>query len=79
MAKFDVRNHQLVPQHLKVSEKEKKEIFEKYCISEKNLPKIFAKDPAIAHLNAKEGDVIKVVRPSMTAGESAFYRRVSNA
>lgn len=74
--KFDVTKHVLVPRHAKVSDKEKKELTEKYNISMRNLPKIFASDPAIQDLGAKEGDVIKIVRPSRTAGSSVFYRRI---
>jgi DNA-directed RNA polymerase subunit H (RpoH/RPB5) len=42
----------------------------------KELPKIFITDPAIGHLDAKEGDVIKIKRPSRTAGEALFFRGV---
>lgn len=76
MAKFDVTKHVLVPKHTKVSEKDKKELFEKYAVELENLPRIFKSDPAIQHLDVKEGDIVKIVRKSATAGESVFYRRV---
>ena len=76
MQKFDVSKHMLVPKHSKVSEKEKKEIFEKYAITLRELPRIHANDPAIHDLDAKEDDVIKIVRQSASAGECVFYRRV---
>ncbi len=76
--KYDIRKHLLVPEHLKLNDKEKKELLEKYHISLKELPKIGKKDPAIAHLTVKDGDVIKVVRKSPTAGEAIFYRGVIN-
>jgi DNA-directed RNA polymerase subunit H len=68
--------HLLIPEHTKISEKEKKELLERYQISEHELPAILLKDPAIAHLNAKPGDVIMITRKSPTAGESVFYRVV---
>ncbi|MBI4143742.1 DNA-directed RNA polymerase subunit H [Candidatus Woesearchaeota archaeon] len=71
--------HALVPKHTKLSEKEKKELLEKYNIDTKDLPRIFMNDPAIQKLDAKEGDVVKVTRTSPTALESMFYRRVVNA
>ncbi len=77
--KFDVSNHQLVFKHEKVSEKEKKDLFEKFHISEKDLPKIMSSDAAIEHLKVKEGDIIKIKRDSPTAGETFFYRSVSHA
>lgn len=76
MTKFEVAKHVLVPKHSKVSEKEQKELFEKYAIGLQNLPRIFRKDPAIADMDLKEGDIIKVLRKSPTAGETVFYRRV---
>ena len=42
------------------------------------LPKIKKDDLAIAHLGAKQGDVIKIIRKSSTAGEVFFYRGVVN-
>ena len=78
MATFDVSKHVLVPKHSKVGEREKKELLEKYSLNLRELPRILASDPAIQGLDVKEGDVVKVVRQSATAGEAAFYRRVIN-
>ncbi len=79
MAKFDVTKHVMVPKHTKISEKEKEELLERYSVTLKELPRILKKDPGIQHLDVKEGDIIKIVRKSQTAGESVFYRRVVNA
>lgn len=76
MAKFDVTKHELVPKHSKLTEKEHKELFEKYAIDMPNLPRIYKNDPAILDLDVKEGDIVKIVRKSPTAGETVFYRRV---
>ncbi len=77
MTKFEVTKHELVPKHAKLSEKETKELFEKYAIDLPNLPRIFKTDPAILHLDVKDGDIVKISRKSPTAGETTFYRRVS--
>lgn len=80
---FDVTSHVLVPKHTKLTKKEKQELFEKYNISHGELLKIRKDDPAIAHLGAEEGDVVKVHREggwqSMTAGHHDFYRGVVDA
>ncbi len=76
MTKFEVSKHELVPKHSKLSEKETKELFEKYSIELHNLPRIFRNDPAIQDLDFKDGDIVKVSRKSPTAGETTFYRRV---
>ncbi len=70
--------HVLIPKHTKLSEKEKEELFNKYNISIRELPKILTSDPAIRHLDAKENDIIKIERNSITAGSSVFYRGVIN-
>lgn len=76
MTEFDVTKHVLVPKHTKITDKELKELFEKYSLKLDDLPKINKADPAIAHLNLQDGDVVKVVRKSPTAGTSVFYRQV---
>ena len=76
--KVDVSKHMLVPKHSIVSEAEKKRINEKYVLSGQELPRILKADPAIAHLKPKEGDVVKIIRKSLTAGKASFYRRVVN-
>ena len=74
--KFDVSKHVLVPKHSKISDKERKELFDKHGVALENLPCILKTDPAIADLNVKEDDIIKIVRKSPTAGTTVFYRRV---
>jgi len=74
--KANVGNHELIPKHKKLSKKKKKELFEKYNISLRELPKITKDDPAIAKLDAEEGDVIKITRKSETAGKTVYYRGV---
>ncbi len=68
--------HILIPAHSKLSEKEKAELFDSYKITIKEMPAILKSDPAIQHLDVKEGDVIKIVRKSPTAGEYVHYRVV---
>jgi DNA-directed RNA polymerase subunit H len=40
------------------------------------MPKIRSNDAAIKGLEAKKGDMIKVIRKTKTAGTSEFYRVV---
>ena len=76
--KFKVDKHILTPKHMKLSEKEKVQLFEKYHVTSKELPKILKTDAAIRELDAKPGDIIKIMRKSSTAGYSVFYRAVSD-
>jgi DNA-directed RNA polymerase subunit H (RpoH/RPB5) len=69
-------HHRLVPKHEKLSEKEKNALYDRYKLQFRYLPKINLTDAAIQHLDVKEGDVIRIIRFSPTAGESLFYRGV---
>ena len=76
--KFKVDKHILTPKHIKLGEREKAQLFEKYHVTSKELPKIQKTDAAIRELEVKPGDVIKIMRKSSTAGESLFYRVISD-
>ena len=73
---FDIMNHDLVPLHQIISEKEKKEILDKYKIEPNQLPKILDTDPVCISLGAKPGQILKITRKSHTAEESFSYRFV---
>jgi len=78
LEKFNVTEHVFVPEHKKLTQKEKEEILKQYGITVKQLPKILTADPALANLDVKQGDVIKISRPSPTAGETEYFRGVVN-
>ncbi|MBD3259279.1 DNA-directed RNA polymerase subunit H [Candidatus Woesearchaeota archaeon] len=79
MAKSTPIKHSLVPKHTKMGERSVKELLEKYNISKVQLPKILNNDPALKGLGIKVGDVIKIERKSLTAGNSEYYRVVADA
>jgi len=73
---FNVLEHELVPKHRIMSEKEVKELLKKLNISLRQLPRILASDAALQGLNAKPNDVIEITRKSRTTGVSKYYRVV---
>ena len=73
---YDILKHELVPEHVILEEKEKKELLEKLKITPINLPKILTNDPAVKTIGAKEGDILKIIRKSVTVGTSIYYRVV---
>lgn len=77
MKKLEVDKHQLVPKHILLAEREKEELLQKYGITLRQLPRISLEDAAIKEMNPKIGDVVKIVRKSVTAGESEYYRVVA--
>lgn len=76
LKKLEVDKHQLVPKHILLTEREKEELLQKYGINLRQLPRISLEDAAIREMNPKIGDVVKIVRKSVTAGESEYYRVV---
>jgi DNA-directed RNA polymerase subunit H len=74
--KFDVRMHSLVPKHTKLSQKDKEELLQKYHLNLRQLPRISKDDAAIQPMGPKPGDIIRISRPSQTAGEAIYYRVV---
>jgi DNA-directed RNA polymerase subunit H len=73
---YNILKHELVPEHTILNEEEKKELVGKLRIKTINLPKILTNDPVVKILGAKEGDVLKIMRKSQTAGSSSYYRIV---
>ena len=76
MKKLEISKHELVPKHTVLSEEQKEEILRMYGITLRQLPRIIETDPAIKEMNAKPGDVVKIVRKDANAGESQYYRVV---
>lgn len=76
---FDPRTHILVPKHEIVPHEEHKKILEEWNMTSKSqMPIIrFHIDPIIRILGAVPGDIIKITRPSHTAGTYIFYRIVT--
>jgi len=74
--KIDVLKHELVPEHIILSDKEAKEVLKKYNVSIDQLPKIFDTDPVVRAIGAKPGQIIKIIRRSPTAKKSIAYRVV---
>jgi len=75
--KIDILKHKLVPPHRILSENEVKSLLDKLNISPVQLPTIKLKDPVIIQLNAKENDIIEIIRENPT-GQNKFFRRVIN-
>lgn len=68
--------HDLVPKHIILNDKEKEEVLKQYGITLKQLPRVPATDPVITILEGNPGDVVKILRKSLTAVETLYYRVV---
>ncbi len=78
---FNVLQHDLVPEHVLLTEEEAEVILNELKITRDQLPKIKKSDAAIRVLEningpIEAGRVIKVIRKSSTAEEFVAYRLV---
>ncbi|MCD6209718.1 MAG: DNA-directed RNA polymerase subunit H [Methanophagales archaeon] len=75
--KVSILEHELVPLHEVMTEREVEELLNKYKIKKEQLPKIKSSDPVIKEIKAREGDVVRIMRKSRTAGRFISYRLVT--
>jgi DNA-directed RNA polymerase subunit H len=73
---FDIFEHALVPFHEILTEKEKNQLLAQFKVKPYQMPQVKSGDPAVKAIGAKPGDVLKITRRSVTAGEHITYRYV---
>ena len=82
MGKFNVLQHDLVPEHHLVSKKDEDKILKELEITKELLPKIGRNDPTVKALEEihgplEMGRMIKIIRKSPTMGYTTYYRVIS--
>lgn len=74
--KINILEHHYVPEHVKLTDSEVEKLAESLEYDIKDLPKIKSDDPVAKQIGVEEGDILKIIRDSDTAGTFVTYRYV---
>jgi DNA-directed RNA polymerase I, II, and III subunit RPABC1 len=73
---IDITEHKYQPNFIVLNNTEKNKVLKFYNIKEYKLPKIKNTDPISRYYGLINGNVLKIIRPSETAGKYISYRIV---
>jgi DNA-directed RNA polymerases I, II, and III subunit RPABC1 len=71
---FNISHHELVPKHEVVNNNDVPAILQMFNAKKKDMPNILHTDPMAKYLDVRPGELVRITRPSPTAGEYVFYR-----
>ncbi|CAD2222288.1 RNA polymerase Rpb5, N-terminal domain/RNA polymerase Rpb5, C-terminal domain containing protein, putative [Angomonas deanei] len=72
----NITRHNFVPKHILLTPEQVKEVLTALALEVRQLPRLFSTDPVARYLGAARGDVLRIERPSESAGMYVSYRQV---
>ncbi len=75
--KVNLTQHMLVPRHQVLSAEQKATLLARYALDEGQLPVIAKSDAVARYYGLARGQVVRIIRPSTSAGRYVTYRCAS--
>jgi DNA-directed RNA polymerase subunit H (RpoH/RPB5) len=72
----NILEHDLQPKFRLLNKKEVEEYFNTFQNKKREMPRILDSDPVSRYFGAKNGDIIEIIRPSVTTIDAITYRIV---
>jgi DNA-directed RNA polymerase I, II, and III subunit RPABC1 len=73
---FNRTHHRLVPEHILLSDEEKKLVLQAHDCRDTQIPRILNDDFIVRYYGGRPGDMFKIKRPSPSSGIYITYRLV---
>lgn len=73
---INITKHKDVPQHILMTKEDVEAMLKEENVTKSQLSRILTTDPVARYFGARKGDVFKIIRPSLSAGQTKTYRLV---